>query len=41
MRKIKHKVKVFRDKQNRANHKKKADRKKIAKGRINALRSFR
>jgi len=38
MRKVKLSVKQFRDKKNRKNHAKKAERKRIAKGKINALR---
>ena len=40
MKKLKQKVKIFRDKQNRANHKKKADRRKVAKARVQYLRDL-
>ena len=38
MKKVKLKVKQFRDKQNRKNHKKKAERNAIRKARVSALR---
>ena len=38
MKKIKHKVKLFRDKQNRKNHAKKAKRNAIAKAKTASMR---
>ena len=38
MRKIKQKVQTFRDRQNRKNHKKKAERNAIRKARVAAMR---
>jgi len=38
MKKIKNKTRVFRNKQNNANHAKKAARKRIAKERVDALK---
>ena len=38
MKKVKQKVKLFRDRQNRKNHKRKAERNAIRKARVAALR---
>lgn len=40
MKKQKQKVKLFRDRQNKANHKKKADRRKVARARVLYLRNL-